>query len=166
MIHFKALIHRFEEQGEKTGWTYFEIPQDIAIQLNPGVKKTYRVKGKLEDYAIKSVAILPMGNGSFIMPLNASMRKALRKKQGAVMSVQLEADNDPLPLSSDLLQCLQDTPEALNYFNSLMPGHQRYFSNWIESAKTTVTKAKRIALATSALDRQMDYGAMMREQKK
>lgn len=43
-VQFIATIHRFESKGEKTGWTYIEIPVDIAQQLKPGNKKSFRVK--------------------------------------------------------------------------------------------------------------------------
>jgi len=45
MIQFIVTIHRFEKQGEKTGWTYIEIPVDIAEKLKPGSKKSFRVLG-------------------------------------------------------------------------------------------------------------------------
>ena len=32
--------------GEKTGWSYIEIPAAIAQQLKPNYKKSFRVKGK------------------------------------------------------------------------------------------------------------------------
>ena len=35
MVQFTTTIHKFEKQGEKTGWTYVEIPADIAGQLVP-----------------------------------------------------------------------------------------------------------------------------------
>ena len=69
MISFTTTIQKFGRQGEKTGWTYIEIPGELSELLNPGVKKSYRVKGKLDKYPIKAVALLPMGDGSFIMLL-------------------------------------------------------------------------------------------------
>ncbi|HYJ64643.1 MAG TPA: DUF1905 domain-containing protein [Parafilimonas sp.] len=85
MVKFTTTILKFNEQGEKTGWTYIEIPADIAQQIKPNNKKSFRVKGKLDNYAIKSIALLPMGNGNFIMPLNAAMRKATGKRKGAML---------------------------------------------------------------------------------
>ncbi len=83
MVQFTATIQRFAEQGEKTGWSYITIPSDIAEQLNPGIKKSFRVKGKLDLHIIEQQALLPMGDGSFILPLNASIRKAIHKNKGA-----------------------------------------------------------------------------------
>ena len=70
---------KFGKQGEKTGWTYIEIPADLAQKLKPGNKKEFKVKGKLDKYVITRVSLLPMGSGIFIMALNAEMRKAIGK---------------------------------------------------------------------------------------
>jgi hypothetical protein len=133
MVAFSAIIKQFAEQGEKTGWTYIEIPADIAVKIKPGNKKTFRVKGKLDSYQIKAVALMPMGGGDFIMALNAGMRKALKKRKGATIQVQLQEDKEKLQPPAELLDCLADEPKAKAYFNSLTYGHKNYFSKWIES---------------------------------
>lgn len=81
MVNFVTSILKFDQQGEKSGWTYITIPAKIAEQLQPGNKKSFRVKGKLDDHAINGVALLPMGGGDFIMALNADLRKAIGKKK-------------------------------------------------------------------------------------
>ena len=165
MVSFTTTILRFGEQGEKTGWTYIEVSAEHATKLKPGNKKSFRVKGKLDEYAIKGVALMPMGEGDFIMPLNAEIRKGIGKRKGAKLSVKIEVDDSPIKLSSDLIDCLADEPKALEFFKALTPGHQKYFSNWIESAKTEPTKAKRIAMAVNAMARGLHFGLMLREQK-
>lgn len=161
-VKFTATLLRFTKKGEKTGWTYINITPDLIQRLKKGTKTSFRVKGKLDDYAINAVALLPMGDGDFIMPVNGTMRKALKKKEGAMIDVKLEADNTELPLSSDLLECLADDPDAQAFFDTLTKGHQRYFSNWIEDAKTPETKAKRIAMALKGLNMKLGYGPMIR----
>lgn len=164
-VSFTTHIHQFEEQGEKTGWTYIQVPSDIVEALKPGNKKTFRVKGQLDQWQIKSMALLPMGDGSFIMALNASIRKGIRKKAGAMLHVVLEVDDSPRELLPELLDCLAEEPEAAAFFQTLAPSHQRYFSKWIQEAKTIPTQTRRLALTLSALSRKMDYGSMIREQK-
>lgn len=162
MIHFKTIIKKFGDKGEKTGWCYIEVSEEIASQLKPGNKKSFRVKGKLDNYKIEKVSLLPMGEGNFIMPVNASMRKGLRKTKGAFISASLEEDNRDIILNEEFMQCLSDEPVALDFFNSLPGSHKKYFSKWIESAKTSETKANRITRAVVALSRKMGYGEMMR----
>ncbi len=165
-VRFTTTILQFAEQGEKTGWTYIQIPQDLAEQLKPGNKKSFRVKGKLDNYRIAATALMPMGDGSFIMPINATMRKGIGKRKGAMLSVQLEADDKPIPLCPELMECLADEPAALAFFNTLPPSHKLYFSKWIEGAKTEPTKTKRIAQAVNALSKKWGFGEMSRVLKK
>jgi hypothetical protein len=165
MVHYQTIINRFKEKREKTGWTYIEIPAYIAGQLMPNNKRSFRVRGKIENFSFEGIALLPMGNGDFIMALNAGIRKNLNKQPGEQVEIQLEADWKEKPLSADFLICLHDEPAALQYFNSLPKGHQRYFSNWIESAKTDSTKTKRIVQAIEALSLQLGFGEMIRRNK-
>ncbi len=166
MVTFTATILQFAAKGEKTGWSYISIPGKIAHLLKPGNKKSFRVKGKLDAYSIKAVAILPMGGGDFIMPFNAAMRKGTGKRKGAAVKLTLQTDDKPLTLNKELMECLEDEPAALAFFNSMSKSVQQYYSKWIEDAKTTATKTKRIAMAVSGLAKKMNYGEMLRAQKK
>jgi len=166
MIQFTTIILKFNNKGEKTGWTYIEISADLAKQLKPGNKKSFRVKGKLDNYPINAVALLPIGGGAFIMPLNAAMRKGVGKRNGAILNVQLEEDKKPLLLDSDLMECLADEPRSRSFFNALSKSQQGYFSKWIAQAKTPATKAKRIAQTMDALSRANNYPEMIRALKK
>lgn len=165
MIQFNAIIEKFESMGEKTGWTYLLIPEALAQELKPGNKKSFRVKGKLDNWSFKQLALIPMGEGDFILALNAEIRKQIKKQKGSKLTVQMSVDQSEIKLSPDLLECLNDDTAAKAYFNKLPGSHQKYYSNWIESAKTMETKAKRIAMALKALGRQMDYGSMIRLEK-
>lgn len=164
-VHFKTVIKKFDKQGEKTGWSYIEIPEEIAFKIKPAYKKSYRVKGTLDDYKIERTSMLPMGNGNFIIPMNATIRKALGKRKGAEVNVSLEEDKRNVEINKTFLLCLADEPKALEYFNSLPGSHKNYFSKWIDSAKTEETKANRIARAVTALSRQLGYAQMLRMEK-
>ena len=165
MASFTTTIQKFDQQGEKTGWTYITMPAAIAQAIKPNNKKSFRVKGKLDAYAFAGVALLPMGEGDFIMALNATMRKAIKKQKGDQLQVVIEEDKIGYALNADFMACLQDEPKAKAYFESLPRGHQNYFSKWIESAKTEATISKRIAQAITALSRQMGFAEMVRSHK-
>ena len=165
MISFSATIQQFGQQGEKTGWTYIAIPQKIAEKIMPAQRKSFRVKGYIDGINICQVALLPMGGGDFILPLNAAMRKLIRKRKGAVVVLKLEVDQTVFILSPALLECLLDEPDAKAYFEQLASSHQKYYSKWIEAAKTETTKTKRIALVINAFVLKLSYGEMIRMQK-
>jgi hypothetical protein len=162
MVKFSTILEKFGQQGEKTGWTYIKIPANIANQLKTGCRQSFRVKGKLDGLQVECLALIPMGDGDFILPLNAEFRKKLGKRKGDSLMLSLQEDKQPYQICKDLLVCLEDDPVALKFFNQLPGSHQRYFSKWIESAKSEPTKEKRIAMAINALGRGWGYGEMIR----
>lgn len=164
MLSFTAILKKFNEQGEKTGWTFIDVSGEQANTLKPNTKKSFRVKGKLDNYAFEGVALVPIGAGNFILAINATMRQALKKRKGDTVQVQLTFDEKGYQLNEDFVDCLNDDPTAIAYFKSLSKGHQNYFSKWIESAKTIETKTKRISMAINALTKQMGYPEMIRAQ--
>ena len=165
MVQFKATIKKFKDKGEKSGWTYIEISKEIILQIKGDHKKSFRIKGKLDNYPIKRIALLPMGEGNFIMPLNATMRKGIKKNSGTLIA-NLEEDQSEFQLNPDFSDCLDEDEQAKNYFLKLPNGHKNYFNNWINSAKSAATIAKRIAMVLDALSHKMDFGEMIRNQKK
>lgn len=164
MVRFKGIIEQFGEKGEKTGWTFVRIPAVVADQIRRGQKASFRVKGRLDRISIKGIALLPMGDGNFMLTLNADLRKKLSKRKGDPLELQLADDKEPFQINSDLVECLEDEPVARSFFESLPASHQRYFSKWIDSAKTDGTKTKRIALCVNALNKKWGYGEMIRAQ--
>jgi hypothetical protein len=165
MIRYTTRILKFDKQGEKTGWSYVEITAKQAQKLKPDCKVSFRVKGTLDEHKIEKTAVLPMGDGTFILPFNATIRKATGKKAGDSIKVELEADERELKLSPEFLLCLQDDERAYTFFKTLPRGHQNYFSKWIDSAKTTATKAKRITMAVIALASGQGFPEMIRANK-
>lgn len=163
MISFRAIIKRFDEKGEKTGWTYIEIPSNLAQQIKPGNKKGFRVKGKLDAYEFEGLSLLPMGAGNFILPLNGTIRKFLKKQKGAMVLAEMEEDPVPYQLNKELLACMADDPQAETVFSNLPNSHKNYYSKWIDSAKTDATRAKRIVIVIKGLAEGLDFGAMLRK---
>jgi hypothetical protein len=166
MVSFKAEIKKFGAKGEKTGWTYIEIPKAIAIKIHSTDKKSFRVKGSLDDCTLNAIAVLPMGEGNYILPFNAGIKKAIKKRPGAIVTLRIEADFSEIKIPGELQECLNDEPEAAKWFSDLKKGERNYFINWISSAKTEITRAKRIAMAINAFLNKMDFGAMIRQHKK
>jgi Bacteriocin-protection, YdeI or OmpD-Associated/Domain of unknown function (DUF1905) len=166
MVKFSTTILQFKEQGEKTGWTYIEIPRDIGEKLKPGQRRSFRVKGKIDRFPVEGIALLPIKGKGFIMALNAAIRKGIGKSKGAIVKLQLEADdNFSIILPPELMECLQDEPKALAFFQKLTKGHQDYFIKWVISAKTEETKARRMGQMIAGLARGQDFGMMLRSLK-
>lgn len=92
MISFKALLQKFGSKGEKTAWTYIDIPEKIAQKIKPNCKKSFRVAGKIDNHSIKAIALIPIGEGNFILAVNAEIRKAIKKIHGASVEIHIEED--------------------------------------------------------------------------
>jgi len=162
MVEFTTTILQFEEKGDKSGWTYIEIPADIAGQLIPGNKKSFKVKGRLDQYKFEGMNLLPMGGGIFIMALNATVRKKIHKGKGAMVRVQLSVDTTPFEVPAWMAECLEDEPIAKARFYKMPKSHQNYYIKWIDSAKTEPTRVKRIAQAVTSFVKGLDFGEMIR----
>ena len=163
MIDFKAEIERFESNGEKTGWSYVYIPQDIADQIKADNRREMRIRGFIDEVAVNGVCMMPVKNEGFILPLNKPLRKALRKEQGAVVNLKLEHDVDfKIEMPEDLEICLADEPELLEEFLSRPKSHRNYFINWLNSAKTEPTRTKRLVMIVNAMQHKWDFGLMIR----
>jgi len=165
MVKFTTTIKRDDRSKDKTGWSYIIIPITHAKTLAAGSRLGFRVKGSIDNYALNKTSVLPMGNGTFMLPVNGTMRKAIGKEKGEKVTLTLEADKRKIELSKDLMTSLADEPAALEHFNTLPMSHRQYFSKWIESAKTTATKTKRIVSAVIALSQKKGFGEMMREER-
>lgn len=163
MIVFEAEIERFAKMGEKTGWTFVFIPMSIAEQINPGCKKSYRVKGRLDAIAVSGMSFVPMGEGNFILALKTSLRKELRKEEGAILRLELEEDKDfKVEMPADLELCLMEEQHLMDNFLKLPKSHQNYYINWLNTAKTEQTRTKRLTQIVIAMDKKLSFGEMLK----
>lgn len=167
MINFKAEIEKFETNGEKTGWSYVFIPEEIAQQIKPNDRRGMRVRGQIDHLQISGKSIIPMGGGDFILPLDGKIRKQLRKEAGHPVSLSLEHDVDfKIELPEDLEVCLAQEDGLLEHFLSYTKAHQNYFINWLNTAKTEATRTKRLVMIVDAMAKKQDFGLMLRSNRK
>ncbi len=162
MVRFTAILERFGEMGEKTGWTYLLIPLEQAEQLLPGNKKSFRVRGTLDAHPIRQVAVMPWGDGSFLLAFNAAMRKGTGKGQGSPVAVALEVDAAPLEVPAALVEALADEPDAQQAWDGLAGSHRNYFIRWVGEAKGADTRAFRIAATVTSLLSGRSFGDTLR----
>lgn len=166
MVTFKAEIEKFKEMGEKSGWTYVLIPQEIANEIKSCFKKSFRVKGKLDHVDVSGLALVPMGEGDFILALKSSLRKQLKKEKGAVLELALEEDATfKIEMPFEVEICLEEEPHLIRNFLSMPKSHQNYYINWFNAAKTEKTRIKRLTMMVNAMDHQLDFGEMIRANK-
>lgn len=152
LVDKKYLLVKFPEKG---GWTYTAIPEIPQDKHSPF--GWVKVKGSIDGYEIKKHHLMPMGNGELGLSVNAGIRKKIKKQAGDYVHIILYLDQEPLEVPAELLACLQDEPEALQFFNSLNENEQYNYVKWIYSAKTDQTKVDRIAKTIVRLTKHQKY---------
>jgi hypothetical protein len=135
----KYKLQKFPGKG---GWTFAAIPEIAQNRKNPF--GWVRVKGFIDDVFINNYHLMPMGNGQLFLPVKAAIRKQIKKKEGDWITVQLFADNDPVEIPDELLQCLQDEPVALKQFNKLTDSEKVAAIKQVYGVKKADTRANRI----------------------
>lgn len=163
MINFNVEIERFESNGEKTGWSYVFIPQEVAEQIKPNNRREIRVRGTIDHIAVNGLCLMPVKNDGFILPLKKSLRKELHKECGASIVLNLEHDVDfKIEIPDDLEMCLADEDGLLEQFLAMPKSHRNYFINWLNTAKTESTRTKRLVMIVNAMFNKLDFGGMVR----
>jgi hypothetical protein len=148
LVHKKCLLEKFQGKG---GWTFTKI---AGIKKEKGGKFGFRkVRGFIDDYEFRKFHLMPSKEGELFLPVKAEIRKQINKKDGDWVMVTLYADDEPMDLPEELLVCLQDEPAAYSFFIKLSESEQKYYIQWIYSAKKEETKIERIAKTINRLNR-------------
>ncbi len=136
--------YQLQKFSGKGGWTYAEIPEIVQNKDNPFGWVT--VSGWIDTYELKQYKLMPMGNGKLFLPVKAAIRKAIGKQAGDWVQVKLKVDDSPTEIPQELLDCFALEDELLLHsFQSLTEGEKKTRIDYIFSAKTEETKAKRIS---------------------
>lgn len=141
------LLHRMAGKG---GWTYALVPK--IMQDNKRPFGYVKVKGTVDDFEISKMNLMPFsGSEHHFLPVKSEMRKAIGKQAGDTVKIVLYHDTEPDEVPAEMLECMQDEPKALTFFNTLSDGNKKYYIQWIYGAKTEATKIKRMATAINRM---------------
>lgn len=142
-------LYLLEKYPGKGGWTYASIPE-----ITPDKKAPFgwvKVKGQIDHIQIKNYRLMPMGNGRLFLPVKASIRKQIGKKEGDWIHVILYHDNTPTEIPEELLQCFKDDPIAHQAFLDHADAKQKDLIEHIYASKTDEIKVERIAAILTKL---------------
>ena len=152
LVNKKYLLKKFPGHG---GWTYAEIPE---IPQNKNTPFNWvKVRGSIDGFEFSKYHLLPTGKGTLMLSVKAEIRKKIQKQAGDYVHVILYPDNEPLEVPEELLLCLQDDADALQFFNSLNESEQHNYVKWIYSAKTEQTKVDRMAKTMDKLAKGLKF---------
>ena len=83
--------------------------------------------------------------------LRLRLEKKIKKEAGDFVRIILFPDTEPLEIPEEMLLCLQDEPKAFKFFKSLSESEQKFYIQWIYSAKKEETKIDRLAKSINKL---------------
>lgn len=146
LVNKKYLLEKFPGKG---GWTFARIPE--ILQDKKAHFGWVKVRGTIDGFEIKKYHLMPMGDGKLFLPVKAEIRKKLKKTEGDYVHVILYPDNEPLDVPEEMIVCLKEEPEALKFFRSLSESEQKYYIQWIYSAKKEEKKIDRLAKCINRL---------------
>jgi len=127
-----------------------DIPRDIgkAIRKMAGEhSKHLPVHGWIEGLAFQNT-LVPRGGGNYRMHVHSRIWRKLRIDAGAAVEVTMLLDSEPreVVVPPDLAGELAETPRALATFNQLTASLRRHLIQYVETAKQSRTREKRIQL--------------------
>ena len=135
-------------QSNKTA-TGIRVPDDVVAALGPSRRPPVRVT--LNGYTYRTtVAVM---NGAFMFAVSADVRANAGVAGGDEVDVEIVLDTEPREVSvpADLQAALDADPEANRFFQSLSFSHKSAYLFWIESAKKSETRERRIPEAIRML---------------
>lgn len=147
---------RIAQSGFKMSDLTYVLIADFP-PIRPTGKGNFRVKGFIDTFELKQYNLLPTKENGMILPLNATVRKKIFKKEGDYVNVILYADESPLEIPDEFLICLLDSPKANQFFKSLSSSNQKYYIDWIETSKKMETKVERITKTIERLENGLKF---------
>lgn len=142
------LLQKYPGKG---GWTFAAIPE--ITQDKHAWFGWVKVRGSIDGYEIENYHLMPMGNGTLMLPVKSEIRKKIAKNEGDWVHIILYSQSLPTVVHDDFMLCLEDEPVALKNFQQLPENEQRKLIDWIYSVKNDEIKVERIAQTIDKLAR-------------
>jgi hypothetical protein len=127
-----------------------DVPRDVSKALRGAAGEDVShipVHGWIEGLPLKST-LVPRGGGCYRLHVHSRIWRKLRIDAGAAVEVTLLLDTEPREarLPPDLAAGLADEPRALAIFNTLTVALRRQIIQYVDLAKRSHTREKRIQL--------------------
>jgi hypothetical protein len=125
-----------------------DVPRNIGKAVKKeagGNPKHIPVHGWIDGLAFENT-LVPRGAGNYRFHVNSKIWRKLRIDAGAAVEVTMLLDREPREalVPPDLAAELAGTPRALAAFNAVTPSLRRHIVGWIDKAKQSKTRDKRI----------------------
>lgn len=139
-LHFTSHI---EISTNKLWGAHFSVPEVIARIFISGDDR--RVVCNLNEKVEYQCALLPKGDGSFLITVNKKIRDQLGLKAGSPVRVSLRKDESKygLPMPEELAELLAQDEEGNRLFHALRPGKLRTLLYIVGQPKNSDARLRR-----------------------
>ena len=156
-FQFTAFI---EISTNKLWGAHFAVPNLVSEALSGPEDK--RVVCTLNEKVEYQCAMLPRGDGSFLITVNKKIRDQLNLKPGSQVRVSLHKDESEygLPMPEELAAVLEQDPEGSQFFHALTPGKLRtllYIVGQVKSSDKRIARALAIVEHLKGNAGKLDY---------
>jgi len=143
-------IQHFESIIKKSGARAF-----ISIPFDPnevwGSKQRHYITGTVNGRKVRGS--LGLDESNYFLSLGAAWRRDNKLDVGARVDVILSPEGPQTEsMSPDIANSLEANPRAKAFFQSLATFYRRNYIKWIESAKHSETRSKRIVEMVKLLE--------------
>jgi len=143
MHDFTATLH---SRHDGSVVMYFvDIPEEIAEAFGP--RRPVWIRGTANGAPFET-HLLPRADGEPYLILNTDIRQRAGAKLGEDLDVAIEENPTPrnreLPVPDDLSELLEEFPDVKAAFERLSKSRRYYLIEWIEEAKKSETRMKRL----------------------
>lgn len=165
MQHFRTILQSIN--GATSPIVIAVVPFDIETVF--GVKNRVDVRGTIDGHLFERT-LLPLGDGKHYFMLNAKILKAIGKKMGDEVVIDIEEQEHTaykeVELPDYFLQELEENPIAKAEYELTNPSGKRWMVQSILEAKSADAKAKRILKVLEVLERNSQQRAEKAKAKK
>ena len=142
-LRFTAVL---EKSTNKLWGSHLRVPQSVAGKLmRSGSRRVLRTLNGSEAH---QCALLPYGQGAFVLSVNKKWCDALNLKIGSGVKVTLKRDESKygLPMPEELNELFRQDKEGSRLFHSLTRGRQRTLLDIIGKASDPEARAWRASI--------------------
>jgi hypothetical protein len=137
---FTAVLEQHESGMDAA---YVSVPFNVEEVY--GTKGQVKVKAWFDKRPYRGI-LANMGTGCHVIGVRKEIRKAIEKKIGDPVNVELELDTEErvVEIPDDLKKVLAKNQKAKGFFDTLSFTNRKEYAVWISSAKKEETRQKRL----------------------
>lgn len=139
VLRFKAKLYERADAIKSVTGASLAIPDAVGVRLR-GMEK---VEGTINGHPFR--ASLESGpKASHALRVNEAMLRGARAKRGSIVRLAILGPEPSLIVPADLRAAMAASPQAQDVWKILTTLGRRDWVRWIEAAKTSGTRARRV----------------------